>query len=58
MMVADFTSEPFDAFQRYIHQSLRAGNLFLKARGVDRVHLFQRQQPDIDSQQSLGDFIL
>ncbi|MCL5096021.1 MAG: hypothetical protein M1608_00495, partial [Candidatus Omnitrophica bacterium] len=35
-----------------------AGNLFLEVAGVDRGLLFQRQQPDIDAQQSLGDFIM
>jgi hypothetical protein len=37
---------------------LRADNLFLQLVGVDRRLLFQRQQPDIDAQQSLGDVIV
>ena len=32
---AEFTGEALDAFYRLIHQSLRAGNIFLEAVGVD-----------------------
>ena len=58
MVNTEFTGEPFYAFHRFIHQPLRAGNLFFEAAGVDRGLLFQRQQPDIDAQQRLGDFIM
>ena len=50
MTFPEFTGEPIYAFDRLIHQPLRAGNLFLEALGVTRRLLFQRQQSDIDSQ--------
>jgi hypothetical protein len=58
MMIAEFTSEPVYAFDRPMHQPLSAGNLIPEATGVDRSLFFQRQQSDVDSQQSLRDFIL
>jgi hypothetical protein len=58
MVNTEFTGEPFYAFHRFIHQLLRADNLFFEAVGVDRRRLFQRQQPDIDAQQRLGNLIM
>ena len=58
MLFAVFTGESLYGFHRFFHQPLRAGNLFLKTLCRRGRPLFQRQQPDIDSQQSLGDFIL
>ena len=58
MVNTEFTCEPFYAFYRFIHQPLRADNLFIEAAGVEGGLLFQCQQADIDAQQRLGDFIM
>ena len=57
-MFADFTGESFYASFRLIRQPLRAGNVFFEALGIDGGFFFQSQQSDIDSQQSLANFIL
>ena len=43
---------------RFYHQALCVGDFILEARGVSPRLLFQREQADIDAEQSLGDFIL
>ena len=44
--------------RRFYHQPLRAGDFIFETLGVAPGLLFQGEQPDIDAQQSLGDFIL
>jgi len=51
--------KPIDGLDGFFHQPLGGSNLLFEAlRRIDRGPLFQRQQPDIDSQQSLGDFVV
>lgn len=58
MWFAEFTRELIHGSDRFFHQPLRAGNLVFEALRVDRRLLFQRQQPDIDAQQGLGNLIV
>ncbi len=54
----EFAGDPPHGSGRFYHQPLRAGDFILESLGVAPGFLFQREQPDIDAQQSLGDFIL
>ena len=55
---AQFAGEPMHDVHRVLHQLLRAGDVSLKAFGVERGLFFQGRQPDIDARQGLGDDIM
>ena len=57
-MEVEFTREPIDRLDGLFHRRLRAGDFIFEALDVDRGLLFQWQQADIDSQQSLGDIVV
>src|ERR1044071_7751591 len=58
MISAYFTRESFDVFLRLIHHLLGGGNFTFETPGVDGGHFFQCQQSDVDSEQSLSNFVL
>jgi hypothetical protein len=58
LVVVEFSRESIDRPDRFHHQSLRAGDFFLKVCAAALGRRFQVQEPNMDSQQGLADFIL
>ena len=58
LIIVDFMRKTPHGFSRLCHQPSRAGDFFLETFGIAPGFLFQGEQPDIDPQQILGDFIL
>jgi hypothetical protein len=56
-MAVEFVRKPPHERRRFYHQSLGAGNFVFESAGFAPGGLLQQQQPDIDAQQSLGDFV-
>src|SRR5688572_6065678 len=54
----EFMREPIDRFYGFFHHPLRAGDFFRQHSGAPFRRLFQRQKPDVYSQQGLGDSIM
>ena len=54
----NLAADPPHGLGRFCHQPLRAGDFIFETLGVAPRLLFQGEQPDIDAQQRLGDFIL
>lgn len=57
-MVPDLVRVSFHGFTGLRHETLRDRNVPIKALGSGSGFVFQGQQPDIDTEQSLRDFIL
>src|SRR4030095_15440988 len=56
--IREVTRDPAYRSNRFCHQPLHAGNFILQSLGVASGFLSQREQPDVDSQQSLRNLIL
>ena len=58
LMEVEFMREPVDQLNGFFHRPLRAGDYFSKVGRAALGRFVQGQKPDLEAQQSLGDFMV